>query len=154
LHPDPIIAHHDRWMNAINVVALFFRALHVLSAITLVGGAMAWRFAAIPSENTLAADTRAKLGNATAGAWRPWVLTAIAGLIVSGIYNFLHKTGMTSAYHAIFGIKILLALHVFAAVILAARPDNQRRSRQLAGVVVSGIIIVILSAVLRGLTLR
>jgi uncharacterized membrane protein len=141
-------------MNAINFIALFFRTLHVLSAITLLGGVLAWRFAAIPAENAFAADTRAKLGNAIAGAWRPWVLTAVAGLIVSGIYNFLHKTGLTPAYHAIFGIKILLALHVFAAVILAARPGNQRRSRQLTGVVVSGIIIVILSAVLRGLTLR
>lgn len=141
-------------MIALNYVAVFFRVLHIFSAITLLGGVMAWRFAAIPAEGALASDTRIKLGNATAAAWRPWVLTAVAGLIISGVYNFLHKTGLTPAYHAIFGIKILLALHVFAAAILAARPDNARRSRQLSGVVVSGIIIVILSAVLRGLTLR
>jgi uncharacterized membrane protein len=135
-------------------VAVFFRALHILCAITLLGGAMAWRFAAIPAESALAEETRTKMGNATATRWRPWVLAAVAGLIISGIYNFLHKTGLTPVYHAIFGIKILLALHVFAAAILAARPDNARRKRQLTGVVASGIIIVILSAVLRGLTLR
>jgi hypothetical protein len=135
-------------------VAVFFRALHIFCAITLLGGVMAWRFAAITAESTLANETRAKLGNATAAAWRPWVLTAVAGLIISGVYNLLHKTGLAPAYHAIFGIKVLLALHVFAAAILAARPDNPRRSRQLTGVVVSGIIIVILSAILRGLTLR
>src|SRR5579883_1722664 len=105
-------------MPALNVVAVFFRFLHVLSAITLLGGVMAWRFAAIPSEGALTPDTRAKVGNAAAAAWKPWVLTAVAGLIISGIYNFLHKTGLTPTYHAIFGIKILLALHVFAAAIL------------------------------------
>jgi hypothetical protein len=135
-------------------VGVFFRALHIFCAITLVGGVMAWRFAAIPAESVLAEETRTKLGNATAARWMPWVLTAVAGLIISGVYNFLHKTGLTPVYHAIFGIKILLALHVFAAAILAARPDNARRKRQLTGVVVSGIIIVVLSAVLRGLTLR
>lgn len=140
-------------MFVLNFVAIFFRALHVLSAITLLGGVMAWRFAAIPAESALAGDIRAKVGNAAAAAWRPWVLAAVAGLLISGTYNFLHKTGLTPVYHAIFGIKILLALHVFAAAILAARPDNPRRARQLTGVVVSGIIIVILSAVLRGLTL-
>jgi hypothetical protein len=138
----------------VDPIAVFFRVLHIFSAITLLGGVLAWRFAAIPAESTLANETRAKLGNATAAAWRPWVLSAVVGLIISGIYNFLHKSGLTPTYHAIFGIKILLALHVFAAAILAARPANPRRSRQLTGVVVSGIILVILSAILRGLTLR
>ena len=137
----------------VNPIAVFFRILHIFSAITLLGGVLAWRFAAIPAESTLANETRAKLGNAAAAAWRPWVLFAVAGLLVSGLWNFLHKTGLTPVYHAIFGIKVLLALHVFAAAILAARPDNARRKRQLTGVVVSGVIIVILSAVLRGLTL-
>jgi hypothetical protein len=141
-------------MTMIAPVAVFFRALHILCAITLLGGIMAWRFAAIPAESALAQETRAKMGNATAARWMPWILTAVAGLIISGIYNFLHKTGLSPVYHAIFGVKMLLALHVFAAAILAARPNNARRKRQLTGVVVSGIIIVILSAVLRGITLR
>jgi uncharacterized membrane protein len=141
-------------VSTVDPIAVFFRILHILSAITLLGGVIAWRFAAIPAESVLANETRAKLGNATATAWRPWVWSAVAGLLISGIWNFLHKTGLTPVYHAIFGIKILLALHVFAAAILAARPDNPRRSRQLTGVVASGIIIVVLSAILRGLTLR
>jgi hypothetical protein len=141
-------------MTTIAPVAVFFRALHILCAVTLVGGVMAWRFAAIPAEAALAEETRTKTGNATAVAWRPWILTAVAGLLISGVYNFLHKAGLTPVYHAIFGVKILLALHVFAAAILAARPNNARRKRQLTGVVASGVIIVILSAVLRALTLR
>ena len=129
------------------------RFLHIVSAITLVGGALTWRYAAIPAMAPLAEDTRSKLGNAIAAAWRPFVLSAIAGALISGIFNFLRKTGLTPAYHAVFGIKILLALHVFAVLFIATRANNPKRSRQLTGVAISGVIIVILSAVLRWLTL-
>jgi hypothetical protein len=135
-------------MPALNI---FMRFLHIVSAITLLGGVLAWRFAAIPATAALASETRDKVGNAIAAAWRPFVLFAIAGLLISGTWNFLHKTGLTPAYHAVFGIKILLALHVFAAAFLAARPGNPKRARQLTGVAISGVVIVILSAVLRWL---
>ncbi|MGD1069843.1 MAG: hypothetical protein ABSB15_06855 [Bryobacteraceae bacterium] len=128
------------------------RFLHIVSAITLLGGVLAWRFAAIPATAALASETRTKVGDAIAVAWRPFVLSAIAGLLISGIYNFLNKTGLTPAWHAVFGIKILLALHVFAAAFLAARPENPKRARQLTGVAISGVIIVVLSAVLRWLS--
>jgi uncharacterized membrane protein len=135
------------------VLTIFMRFLHIVSAITLVGGALTWRYAAIPAMAPLAEDTRSKLGDAIAAAWRPFVLSAIAGVLISGIFNFLRKTGLTPAYHAVFGIKILLALHVFAVFFIATRADNPKRSRQLTGVAISGVIIVILSAVLRWLTL-
>ena len=112
-----------------------------------------WRYAAIPAMAPLAEDTRSKLGNAIAAAWKPFVLSAIAGSLISGIFNFLRKTGLTPAYHAVFGIKMLLALHVFAVLFIATRPHNPKLSRQLTGVAISGVIIVILSAVLRWLTL-
>jgi hypothetical protein len=130
------------------------RFLHIISAIALLGGALAWRFAAIPATAALASETRDKVGNAIAAAWRPFVIFAIAGLLISGTYNFLNKTGLTPAYHAVFGMKFLLALHVFAAVYLAGRPHNAKRSRQLTGVAISGTAIVILSAVLRWLLTR
>lgn len=123
---------------------VLMRVLHILSAVTLVGGAIHWRFAMDPD----AAD------GVAARAWKPFVWTTIGVLLASGIYNFLHKTGLTPAYHAIFGIKILLALHVFAVGILLCRENNVKRRRQLTGVVASGVIIVILSGVLRSLTLR
>jgi hypothetical protein len=44
---------------------------------------------------------------------------------------------------------MLLALHVFAVAILATRPNNARRSRQLTGIVISGVLIVISSAAFR-----
>ena len=76
-------------MDALNI---FMRFLHILSAIALAGGALAWRFAVIPATEPLSSDTRGKVGDAIARAWRPFVLTAIAGLLISGTYNFLRKT--------------------------------------------------------------
>jgi uncharacterized membrane protein len=136
------------------VLNIFMRLLHIISAITLLGGVLAWRWAAIPATAALAYETRDKVGNAIAAAWRPWVIFAIAGLVVSGTYNFLGKTGLTPAYHAVFGIKILLALHVIAVTYVATAPNNAKRARQLTGVAISGVTIAILSAVLRWLTMR
>jgi hypothetical protein len=133
-------------------LSIFMRFLHIISAITLLGGVFAWRFGAIPATAALASETRAKVGDAIASTWRPFVILAIIGLLISGIYNFLNKAGLPPAYHAVIGIKLLLALHVFAAAFLAARPNNMRRERQLTGVAISGVVIVILSAVLRWLS--
>lgn len=129
------------------------RFLHIFSAVLLAGGALAWRFAAIPATEPLPDDTRRRIGDAIARAWRPFVWFAIAGILVSGTYNFLHKKNLTPAYHAVFGIKVLLALHVLAVMYLATRPNNEKRARQLTGVVFSAVVIVALSAVLRWLTM-
>jgi hypothetical protein len=131
------------------VLNILMRFLHIISAITLIGGTLAWRFGIIPALGPLGDDARRKVDNAVAAAWRPFVLFGIAGLLVSGIYNFLNKTGLTPAYHAVIGVKFLLALHVFAVAILATKPDNPKRARLLTGVAISGVTIVILSAVLR-----
>jgi hypothetical protein len=136
-------------------LTVFMRFVHIVSAITLLGGALAWLYGALPSTAALAGETRAKIENAMASAWRPFVLIAIIGILISGAFNFVRKmqtTVLSPAYHAVFGIKVLLALHVIAAIFLATTPNNSRRARQLTGVVISGIAIVILSAVLRWLT--
>jgi uncharacterized membrane protein len=133
-------------MPALNILMRF---IHIFSAITLLGGVLAWRFGAIPALAPLGEEMRSKADRAIAAAWRPFVFSAVAGLLISGTYNFLNKTGLTPAYHAVIGIKFLLALHVFAAAILACRPQNAKRARQLTGVAISGVVIVILSAVLR-----
>ena len=77
---------------------------------------------------------------------------AAAGLFVSGLYNFLAKAQLVSpTYHMVFGLKFLLALHVFAVAGLVGRPglDDAKRRRQLTGVVYSGAAILALGAWLR-----
>jgi len=124
-------------------------ALHVICAVTLLGGALAWRVAAIPGIQLLEAGTKAKVDNAIAAAWRPVVIASVLGLLVTGVYNLMHRTVQTKQFHMLFGIKMLLALHVFAVSYLATRPNNARRSRQLTGIVISGAAIVIISAAFR-----
>ena len=89
------------------------------------------------------------LADAAAALYRPFVFTAIGGLVVSGTFNFLTKPGHQPVYHALFGIKILLALHVFAVSILIVKPKNPRRVRMMTGVMISGLIILAISAWLR-----
>jgi len=132
----------------LDVLNIFMRFLHILSAIALAGGALAWRFLAIPATEPLPDDTRRKVGDAMARAWRPFVILASAGILISGTYNFLRKKGLPPAYHAVFGIKVLLDLHVIAVLVIATKRGNDKRARQLTGVVFSAVLIVILSAVL------
>ena len=132
-----------------DILAVFMLALHILCAVTLIGGALAWRFAVIPGIQLLEEGTRRKVDDAIAAAWRPAVFISIGGLLISGIYNLMHRPVQTPQFHMLFGIKMLLALHVFAVGILAARPANARRARQLTGIVISGVVIVIISAAFR-----
>lgn len=132
-----------------DILGVIMLALHLLSAVTLIGGVLAWRFAAIPGIQLLDEGTRRKVDDAIAAAWRPAVVLSVLGLLISGVYNLMHRPVQTPTFHMLFGIKMLLALHVFAVAILAARPNNAKRSRQLTGIVISGVVIVIISAAFR-----
>jgi hypothetical protein len=48
----------------------------------------------------------------------------------------------------VFGVKMLLALHVFSVAILVTAPKNPRRARQLLGAAISGLAIILISAYL------
>ena len=89
------------------------------------------------------------LSGKAAAAYRPTVLLAVAGLIVSGLYNLLTNPGHSPRYHMFLGIKILLALHVFAVAFLVTQPVNPRRGRLMTGAAISGLIIIAISAYLR-----
>jgi hypothetical protein len=57
--------------------------------------------------------------------------------------------GHTPTYHILLGVKLLLVMHVFAVAFLVTQPKNPRRARLMAGTVVSGLIIIAISAYLR-----
>ena len=131
--------------------ALFvlMRWLHLTSMATLVGGMLFGRFVMISSEDILAPDARDTFGARAARAYRPLVLAAVMGLIVSGTYNLLTNPGHTPTYHILLGVKLLLVMHVFAVAFLVTPPKNPHRARLMAGTVVSGLIIIAISAYLR-----
>jgi hypothetical protein len=47
------------------------------------------------------------------------------------------------------GVKLLLAMHVFAVGILISRPHNPRRGRMMTGAAISGLAIIAIAAYLR-----
>ena len=68
-------------------------------------------------------------------AWRLGVLGAALVLVITGAFNFMWRmTGAPGGWHALIGIKILLALHVIAMCVLIARgtagPEKEARWRK------------------------
>src|SRR5437764_720681 len=132
-----------------DILMTLMRWLHLSSMATLVGGVIYARFVIAPSENFLPADAHIKLEEAAAAHFRPVVSVAIACLVISGLFNYMLKPGHTVIYHALFGLKILLALHIFTVAILIARPGNKRRNRQMFGAAVSGLTVILISNYLK-----
>ena len=131
-----------------DAVFVLMRWLHLSSMATLVGGMLYGRLVVTAVEG-LAPDARETFSSRAAGAYRGLVVAAIAGLVVSGTFNLMTNGGHSALYHALLGLKLLLALHVFAAALLATRPKNPRRARLMMGAAISGFIIVAISAYLR-----
>ena len=117
-------------MEAILPIAM--RWLHIASGIVLLGGIF---------------YARMVVGEMAVG-FRPWIYTAIAGILASGLYNFLSKSSTSTNYKVWLGIKVLLALHIFASAIL-----YRGKKRSLTGMVIAGALIVAISGYLRWLSL-
>jgi len=121
---------YTRTMDAALPIAM--RWLHIVSVIVLLGGIF---------------YARMVIGELAPG-FKPLAYVAIGGILVSGIYNFLSKTGLSTNYQIWFGIKMLLALHVFATTIL-----YRGKRRLLTGIVIGGALIVAISGFLRWISL-
>jgi len=117
---------------------LAMRWLHIASVVILLGGVFYARFV----EGVMSAR------------FKPWGYAAIGGILVSGTYNFLSKSTFPPHYHAWFGIKVLLALHVFAIVVMYNPERHKMKPRLLTGVAITGALILACSAYLRWLGLR
>ena len=117
-------------MDAVLPIAM--RWLHLASVIVLLGGIFYARVA---------------IGELSQG-FKPVAYAAIGGILVSGIYNFLSKTGLSTNYQVWFGIKMLLVLHVFTTTIL-----YRSKQRLLTGMVIVGAVIVAISGYLRWISL-
>jgi multisubunit Na+/H+ antiporter MnhB subunit len=89
------------------------------------------------------------LSERDAAAFRPFVRVAVAGSVVSGIFNVLLSPGHALTHNLVLAVKLLLVLHVFASVLLAVRKGRPGRPRTLTGVLVAGAVILALSAYLK-----
>jgi uncharacterized membrane protein len=137
--------------NMGEILTALMRWVHISSVVTLIGGIIYARFVAIPSAGSLSPDARTAFDEGAAGHFRPLVFAAMTGLVISGLFNYLSKPGHSVLYSSLFGVKILLVLHVFSVAILATARRNPRLARQLFGAAVSGLTIVLISAYLKGI---
>jgi uncharacterized membrane protein len=105
---------------------LALRWAHIIGAVVAVGGLVFARFALLPTVSELDEPTRERVHEGIRRRWLPFVIGAITLLLASGLANFLLFNGLvksqqwaegqwmrTNGYHALFGIKFLLALGVF-----------------------------------------
>jgi uncharacterized membrane protein len=142
-------------MGVAELLSLASRWLHIVAAITAVGGAIFALLVVLPATGVLTPEAREAFHAAVRKRWSKIVAAAIAVLLLSGLYNFFAITRnygpeLPRWYHALFGIKFLLALAVFAiASLLAGRTAMAQRLRTQTklwlsiNLLLAGIIIAI-----------
>jgi hypothetical protein len=131
-----------------DVLGVIMRWLHFSSLATLIGGILYGRLVMVPSIAALVPDEREALADRAAVAFRPFVLAAICGFVVSGVYNILTHPGHRPIYQVLLGVKLLLVLHVFTVALLVTRPGNPHRTRMMTGAAIFGLAIIAISAYL------
>jgi len=137
--------------EALNVI---MRWLHITSVVVLIGGVLYARLVVAPAVGSLSSTVQDELGDAMAARFRSLLYLTVLFLLATGIYNLFLNLGRGPLYQALLGIKMLLALHVFAVGFLIVKPKNPKRARQLTGIMISGVVIIAISAVLRQLHLQ
>lgn len=136
------------WLDVVS------RCLHVLAAAALLGGSIFSRFVLLPSAAELSDAEHEKLRAGVLSRWKRFVHGGIAVLLASGFYNFVRALPAhrgQEGYHAIIGVKILLAVTVFflASVLVgrsSASAAMRQNARRWAGLIVLlGTAIVVIS---------
>ncbi|MBI1789845.1 MAG: hypothetical protein HYR60_20130 [Acidobacteria bacterium] len=138
-------------MEILEVLTLW---LHVSSVVVLIGGIIYARVEVAQVLRAMQPEEAARAADQMAARFRPLALGAMAALLLSGTYKLLTNPGHSRYYLMLLGVKLLLVLHVFAATFVltapAASPERQaKRPRLMAGVAISGLAIIMLSAYLR-----
>jgi len=140
------------------VLGLVSRWLHILAAITAVGGTIFARFVVFPSLEPLPAEQRRTLHAVMRGRWSKIVAASIGFLILSGLYNFMMTVTQFRVppwYHMVFGIKFMLAMAIFSIASLlvgttsAAEAFRKNAKTWLNANIVLAVLVVCLSGVLR-----
>ncbi|MGB0716074.1 MAG: hypothetical protein ACPGXK_09360 [Phycisphaerae bacterium] len=137
----------------IDFVLLVSRALHLLAVMAAVGGAIFQRVALSPADQVdegIIAAQRAR--------WSKVIFSSIGVIMLTGFLNFwilaIQPKVEPMPYHALFGLKFLLAMGIFfLASALAGRSEGlasfrQKASSWLSIVIVLAVVIVLLSGVM------
>ena len=132
-----------------DAIAVIMRWLHLSSVAALIGGAIYGRFVAASAIAKVDPEKGEALWEDMALHARPVFYSAVAALVVSGLYNVIAHPGHSVWYHFVLGITLLLVRHVLAVLLLSVQPHAKRRARMMAGAAISGLAIIAISAYLR-----
>ncbi|MCC6578840.1 MAG: hypothetical protein IT440_00225 [Phycisphaeraceae bacterium] len=139
------------------VLIVLMRFLHITGAILAVGGLSFIAACFRPSLKSLPQDQRDALAGAVRGRFLKVQLIAIALLVISGVYGWILSAAAYKAIgpaaNAMIGIKVLLALILFAVVWM--RSSGILKSDKLAGMINLHLaaVIILLAGILRYLQL-
>lgn len=141
------------------LLSVLFRWMHILAAITAVGGSIFMRFALLPSTGVLPEEQHQALREQVRSRWAKAVALSIVFLLASGIYNIVRimqgGVELPGYYHALFGIKFLIAFAIFfLASALTGKSPALAKIRENAKFyltvnVVLAVVLVCISGVLR-----
>jgi len=118
---------------------LLMRWLHLFTAVALVGGAVGGAYLSQPIVSALSRNT---------------VITGILAMVASGLYTMMKMMAVApKGWHMWFGIKFLLALHVFAMLFLLTKADApaEKRKRWQASALITTALVIAAGAYLRSL---
>jgi uncharacterized membrane protein len=145
-------------MELAEMFGLLFRWMHILAAITAVGGTIFARFVVVPTLDELEPPQRAALHAAMRARWAKIVTAAIGFLLLSGLYNIAVISARYQLpwwYNPLFGIKFLLATIIFgiASLLVGKTPaaDTLRRHAKfwMNLNIALAVAVVLVSGVLR-----
>ena len=133
------------------VLGVLMRWLHIMSAVTILGGFIYARYVIAPALASAPAGEGTSFSNRAISQLRPILYTAIVTILVSGLYNYLSKSSYPPHYHMVIGVKFLFVLHIFATSVLFTIPNANEgnRLRRLNWLVISGVVVLLISADLR-----
>jgi uncharacterized membrane protein len=98
------------------------RWLHIISAVFAVGGVLFYYcIYRAASNKALPDELKETMWAALMKRWKPFLHSTIIIFLITGFYTYLMVTRTVhdqSLYHALFGVKFLLAIVVFALFII------------------------------------
>lgn len=131
------------------LVPLLMRWIHIGTAIVLVGGLVFYRFVFVPVANRILSDEeRERLREPLMRRWKLFIHPPIILFLVSGFYNYAAVTSGQhdgqALYHALFGMKFLCAIGVFALGIMLT--STMKWSEQIRAKQALWSVLLLLSA--------
>jgi uncharacterized membrane protein len=149
-------------MDSTLLLAIVMRWVHIFSAITAVGGIFFIFFLLTPVAARTLPDRQPELLRAALmKRWRIVVHSTILLFLISGLYNYFFITRLLHPdqplYHALWGIKVLLSLVIFALAIgLSSDKSWSKRMREQTAtwttlLIILAVIVVLISGVLKNL---